>query len=91
MSVVLVAAWVPLVAQTGSTPRPGGQSTPQTRTPPRTTARAPARRPAPLPPLKTEEAAMMCPNPLGQGVQTRRTFCDVLTGREPADGIPLLV
>ena len=30
---------------------------------------------------------MMCPNPLGQGVQTRRTFCDVLTGRDPADGI----
>jgi hypothetical protein len=30
---------------------------------------------------------MMCPNPLGQGVQTGTTFCDVLTGRDPADGI----
>lgn len=30
---------------------------------------------------------IMCPNPLGEGVQTRRTFCDVLTGRDPADGI----
>ncbi len=29
----------------------------------------------------------MCPNPLGEGVQTRRAFCDVLTGREPGDGI----
>jgi hypothetical protein len=89
LGVVLVplAASVPLVAQTGSTSRPGAQSTPQTRTPPRTPARTPARRPAPLPPLKTEEAAIMCPNPLGQGVQTHRTFCDVLTGRDPADGI----
>jgi hypothetical protein len=48
--------------------------------------RAPAR-PAPLPPLKTEAATIMCPNPLGQGVQTHRAFCDVLTGRDPADGI----
>jgi hypothetical protein len=30
---------------------------------------------------------VMCPNPLGEGVQTHRTFCDVLTGRDPADGI----
>jgi len=87
LSLALVAMCVPLVAQTGSTPRTGTQSTPQTRTPPRTPARAPARRPAPLPPLKTEAPMIMCPNPLGEGVQTRRTFCDVLTGRDPADGI----
>ena len=48
--------------------------------------RAPAR-PAPLPALKTEAATITCPNPLGQGVQTHRAFCDVLTGRDPADGI----
>jgi hypothetical protein len=47
----------------------------------------PAPRPAPLPPLKTEPAVVKCPNPLGEGVQTKRSFCDVLTGREPADGI----
>jgi hypothetical protein len=35
----------------------------------------------------TEAAMMMCPNPLGEGVQTHRMFCDVLTGRDPADGI----
>lgn len=29
----------------------------------------------------------MCPNPLGEGVRTRQSFCDVLTGRNPADGI----
>jgi hypothetical protein len=87
LGVALVAVWVPLGAQTGSTPRTGTQPTPQTRTPPRTPARAPARRPAPLPPLKTEAPTIMCPNPLGEGVQTRRAFCDVLTGREPGDGI----
>ena len=30
---------------------------------------------------------MACPNPLGDGVRTRKSYCDVLTGREPADGI----
>jgi len=50
------------------------------------TTRAPARRPAPAP-LKTEPAALMCPNPLGEGVQSKTSFCDVLTGRDPADGI----
>jgi hypothetical protein len=54
---------------------------PQTRTP----ARRPA---APAPPvMKTEPAAIKCPNPLGEGVRTKQSFCDVLTGREPADGI----
>jgi hypothetical protein len=87
LSVVVLAASAPFIAHTSATSGAEAQSTPQTRTPPKTPARTPARRPAPLPPLKTEEAAIMCPNPLGQGVQTRRTFCDVLTGRDPADGI----
>ena len=30
---------------------------------------------------------MMCPNPLGDGVQSKRMFCDVLTGMSPMDGI----
>lgn len=59
----------------------------QTRTAPRTPARRPAAKPAPLPPLKTEPAMLMCPNPLGEGVRTHRSFCDVLTGRDPMDGI----
>jgi hypothetical protein len=51
--------------------------------------RTAARRPAapPLPAMKTEPATITCPNPLGQGVQTTLSFCDVLTGRDPADGI----
>lgn len=59
----------------------------QTRTAPRPPARRAAPKSAPLPPLKTEPAMIICPNPLGEGVQTRRSFCDVLTGRDPMDGI----
>jgi hypothetical protein len=35
----------------------------------------------------TEPAVFNCPSLLGEGVKTKRMFCDVLTGREPADGI----
>ena len=30
---------------------------------------------------------MMCPSPLGAGVKTKREYCDVLTGRDPKEGI----
>jgi hypothetical protein len=36
---------------------------------------------------KTEPAMINCPQPLGTGVQTKRAFCDVLIGRDPAAGI----
>jgi hypothetical protein len=49
--------------------------------------RPPVRRAAAAPATKTEAPMITCPNPLGDGVQTRRTFCDVLTGRDPAGGI----
>ena len=53
------------------------------------TRRAPARRPAAarVAPLRTEPAMMMCPEVLGDGVNTHRTFCDVLIGRDPMAGI----
>ncbi|MFN8066692.1 MAG: hypothetical protein U0P82_18020 [Vicinamibacterales bacterium] len=51
------------------------------------TRRAPARRPAPAAQPKVEAPEMKCPTPLGSGVTTKREFCDVLTGRNPADGI----
>jgi hypothetical protein len=52
------------------------------------TRRAPARRPAPAPAApKIEPAVFDCPSLLGEGVKTMRMFCDVLTGREYADGI----
>jgi hypothetical protein len=49
--------------------------------PPRTPAR-PAQ-----PVMVTEPAKVQCPQVLGEGVQTRRTFCDVWIGRDPAAGI----
>jgi hypothetical protein len=56
---------------------------------PRTPARpAPARPAAPAAPaVRTEPAMVTCPSQLGEGVQTRRTFCDVLIGRDPAGGV----
>lgn len=47
-----------------------------------------ARRPAARPPAaKTEPAPLACPSELGVGLESKRTYCDVLTGRDPADGI----
>ena len=36
---------------------------------------------------RTEPAMFDCPSLLGEGVQTARSFCDVLTGRDVAAGI----
>jgi hypothetical protein len=51
--------------------------------------RRPARRPAPppLPPPKQEPADIVCPTPLGNGVASKLAFCDVMSGRNPAEGI----
>ena len=47
----------------------------------------PVRR-APAPPKTTQAPAdLTCPSPLGVGVRTKLSFCDVLTGRDPAQGI----
>jgi hypothetical protein len=55
------------------------------QTKPRPTTRKPtppaARKPTVAP------AEMTCPSPLGSGVKTKREYCDVLTGREPREGI----
>ena len=46
----------------------------------------PARPPA-QPALVIEAAKLNCPQVLGEGVQTRRMFCDVSIGRDPAGGV----
>lgn len=53
------------------------------------TRRAPARRPATPP--KVEAPELTCPTPLGSGVTTKRSYCDLLTGREPAAGIVIML
>jgi|SRR5687768_2088826 len=49
--------------------------------------RAPTRGRAAAPATRTEPAMFECPSLLGEGVQTKRSFCDVLTGANSAEGI----
>lgn len=49
--------------------------------------RAPSRKPAALPALGLAPAQAKCPETLGTGVKTGASFCFVLAGRQPADGI----
>jgi hypothetical protein len=43
--------------------------------------------PAPKPAPKVEPADMTCPEQLGTGLRTKATFCFVLAGRDPAEGV----
>ncbi len=53
------------------------------------TKRRPAAKPAPPPPQPLQKVAPMvvCPALLGVGVTTKLSFCDVMTGRDPAAGV----
>jgi len=45
-------------------------------------------KPAPPPVAsKTELADLACPTPLGIGIRTKVAFCDVMSGRDPAEGV----
>ena len=49
--------------------------------------RPPARRPPPAPATTKAAAEVTCPAPLGIGVRTKLSFCEVLAGRNPAEGV----
>ncbi len=51
---------------------------------------ATAKPPAPVPVTRVP-ATMVCPSELGDGLVTKRRFCDVLTGLEPKAGIVVTV
>lgn len=53
--------------------------------------RTPARRAPAAPAVKREPAKVACPATLGNGVSSRRVFCDVLTGTDPAGGVRITV
>ena len=53
--------------------------------------RAPAKKPVPAPPPKVEAAHIKCPEPLGTGVKTGASYCFVLAGREPAQGVVVAI
>jgi len=57
-------------------------------------ARKPVRKAPPAPAaaaLKKGAPEMTCPAPLGVGVKTRLTFCEVMAGRDPAGGVVIQV
>jgi hypothetical protein len=53
----------------------------------RRTPAPPKPKPAPAAALKIEPAAVKCAELLGTGVKSRATFCFVLAGRDPAQGV----
>lgn len=71
---------VPVQAQTKKTPARR----------PAPARKAPARPPAPVP-LTRVPATLVCPSELGDGVTTKRRFCDVLTGLDPRAGVVITV
>lgn len=52
-----------------------------------TTTKKPAAKPKPKPVPKTEPAGVTCPEQLGTGLRTKASFCFVLAGRDPAEGV----
>jgi hypothetical protein len=75
VALALAFALVPPAPAEAGGPRSTGVGAEQTRS--RT-------RPAPA---KREAAQVTCPATVGPGIRTGRVFCDVLTGREPTEGI----
>jgi hypothetical protein len=49
--------------------------------------RTTAPKPAPVPTMKTEPAQVKCAELLGTGARTGATYCFVLAGRDPAQGV----
>ena len=45
------------------------------------------KKPAPAPAMKSDVAKVQCREPLGVGVRTRLSYCFVLAGRDPAEGV----
>jgi hypothetical protein len=75
----LALAAVPVISAQTKKKAPVKKSTPATR---------PASKAAPPPAtLSRVQAEVTCPSELGEGVASKRRFCDVLAGRDPAAGI----
>ena len=84
-SALLIAFVAATALSAASTPQQRGRSS----TPPRQPAAKPATaKPAAAKPVsKTEPADVKCPEELGTGVRTKASFCFVLAGRDPAEGV----
>src|SRR5690349_21515523 len=49
------------------------------------------RKPPPPPAMKTEAAAVQCRESLGVGVRTKASYCFVLAGRDPQQGVTVTI
>ena len=80
---VLALAVVIIGLTVGVLPAQTRKSTPKNTT----SGQKPPAKAAPAPALTRIQADVMCPSELGTGVETKRRFCDVLAGRDPATGV----
>lgn len=71
--VALIGAAYSVSVPASAQTKPGAKPTTRKPSPPRKPTVAPAE--------------MTCPSPLGPGVKTQHEYCDVLTGRDPKEGI----
>ena len=77
----------PLVVALALTLLASPLATAQTKkAPPRKTTPT-TRKAAPTPALTRIQAELTCPAELGVGIESKRRFCDVLAGRDPAAGV----
>jgi len=85
MLVVVLALTLALVpiASAQTKKAPAKKTTPATGTAPKP--------PAPEPALSRVQAELTCPSELGVGVTSKRRFCDVLVGRDPAAGVLITI
>src|SRR6188472_3109381 len=81
-------SWMPtVVAVLGAAIFASAQTT-KPKTPPPAAGRPAGRTPPAPPPAPVRSApTITCPAPLGVGVKTRLSFCDILTVRDPSQGI----
>lgn len=82
MSVFLISTATAGDAQTKPAQTKPAQTKPAQTKP---ATRKPAR--APVTKTTTAPADVACASPLGDGITTKHAFCDVLTGRDPKEGI----
>src|SRR5262245_27320547 len=85
--VILLIAATAIAAAPGFSSLGAALDDPERVEGPQTRKTTPARRPAPAAALTKVEPDMMCPAPLGTGVRTKLSFCEVLAGRDPAGGL----
>jgi hypothetical protein len=84
MRMLVVVLALALLASSPVSAQTKKKAAPRKTTPATRSATKPA---PPASTLSRMQAVITCPSELGMGVTTRRRFCDVLAGRDPATGV----